>query len=326
MRLRASPEDFRVDELPLYEPSGEGGHTFVLVEKRLRNTDEVARLLARAAGVAPREVGQAGRKDRVAVTRQWFSVPGWAPEAARAFEAEGVRVLAAEAHPHKLRTGQLAGNRFELVVRELSADERQRAEAALARVAREGVANRFGPQRFGRGGANADLGRALLAGEPPGRDRRAARFALSALQAEVFNAWLDRRALPLDQLEAGEVAWVAASGGAFVVEDAEAESRRARAGELHPAGPLPGTRLLEARGAPGERERALFAELGMPLPVRPPRGLRLRGARRPARLMPGELRASPVGEDGLRLHFTLPAGSYATVLVDALLSEDAGAA
>ena len=74
--LRSQPEDFRVDEIPLYAPSGEGGHTFVRVEKRLRTTEEVARELARAAGVRAAEIGYAGRKDRVAVTTQWFSVPG----------------------------------------------------------------------------------------------------------------------------------------------------------------------------------------------------------------------------------------------------------
>ena len=80
------PEDFIVEEIPLYEPSGEGGHTFLWVEKRLRNTDEVAKLLARAAGVSERDVGYAGRKDRHAVTRQSFSVPGFDPEAALAVQ------------------------------------------------------------------------------------------------------------------------------------------------------------------------------------------------------------------------------------------------
>ena len=81
-RLKASPEDFVVDEVPLFEPSGEGGHTYVHVEKRLRTTEQVARWLARAAGVSPRDVGYAGQKDRVAVARQWFSVPGLSQDVA----------------------------------------------------------------------------------------------------------------------------------------------------------------------------------------------------------------------------------------------------
>ena len=82
----ASPEDFRVDEIPLYPVASHGDHTFVRVEKRLRTTDEVARDLARAAGVSPRDVGYAGRKDRRAVTTQWLSVPGIEPDRARALE------------------------------------------------------------------------------------------------------------------------------------------------------------------------------------------------------------------------------------------------
>jgi tRNA pseudouridine13 synthase len=77
-----TPEDFVVDEIPLYPPSGEGEHTFVRVEKRLRNTEGVRRELARLAGVRPAEVGYAGRKDRVAIARQWFSVPRLDPERA----------------------------------------------------------------------------------------------------------------------------------------------------------------------------------------------------------------------------------------------------
>ena len=103
-RLRATPEDFLVDEVAAFAPSGEGSHTFVRIEKRLRTTTEVARDLARAAGVAARDVGFAGRKDRMAVTRQWFSLPGVDPERALSFDLPGVRVLEAARHPHKLRT------------------------------------------------------------------------------------------------------------------------------------------------------------------------------------------------------------------------------
>ncbi len=82
-RLRSVPEDFRVEEIPLYCPTGEGDHTFVCVEKRLRTTEDVARALARIAGARARDVGYAGRKDRDAVATQWFSVPGLDPVGAR---------------------------------------------------------------------------------------------------------------------------------------------------------------------------------------------------------------------------------------------------
>ena len=139
-RLRSEPEDFLVDELPLYAPSGEGGHTFLRIQKRLRTSEELARDLARAAGVRPADVGYAGRKDRVAVTTQWYSVPGLAPEAALALSLPGASVLEAVRHPHKLRTGQLAGNRFEIVARELDAETLREVPARVERLQRRSSA------------------------------------------------------------------------------------------------------------------------------------------------------------------------------------------
>jgi len=324
MRIAASPEDFVVDEEPLYPATGEGAHTFVRIEKRLRNTEEVARALARLAGVRPGDVGYAGRKDRVAVARQWLSVPDLDPERARSFEGEGFRVLEAVRHPHKLRTGQLRANHFELVVRELTPRQVEQAAAGLAALVARGLPNRFGAQRFGRDGKNPEAARALLERGEAGRDRRAARFLLSALQAEVWNACLDARALPLDAVEAGEVAYLHASGASFVVEDEARESARAAAFEISAAGPIFGTHLLAAAGAPGLRERVVFAAHGIPETLRLPPGLRLRGARRPIRVRPEAARCESAGPDAVRLVFTLPPGSYATVLAAALFAAPEG--
>jgi tRNA pseudouridine13 synthase len=280
----------------------------------------VARWLARAAGVPPRDVGYAGRKDKVAVTTQWMSVPGLAPESALALEADGVRVLRAVRHPHKLRTGHLAGNRFALVVRGVDDAAFGAAAAALAERVRVGLANRFGEQRFGRDRDNAAAGLALLQGGGRAPDRRAARFLVSALQSAVFNEALRLRALPLDALEAGDVAVVHASGGLFLVEDAAHEQPRAEAFAVSATGPIFGTRALEPTGAPRERERAALAACGVDpdAPLRPPPGLRLRGGRRPIRVRPTEASLERAGADAALLRCVLPAGSYVTVLVDAL--------
>ncbi|MDJ0787665.1 MAG: tRNA pseudouridine(13) synthase TruD [Myxococcota bacterium] len=324
MRLGTTPEDFVVEEVPLYAPSGSGEHTFVWIEKRGLTTEQAARSLARAAGVRPRDVGYAGRKDKRAVTRQWLSVPGLSPADALALHDERLRVLRAIPHGHKLRTGQLRANRFELVVRELSPDQVERAPERLERLARKGMPNRFGPQRFGSGEGEA-LARRLLAGEAVKGDRRTARLWLSALQARVFNHVLDQRPLPLDRLESGDVAWIHASGASFRVEDPEAESARARAFEISPSGPLFGTRLLLPTGAPGEREARALREHGIPAPdeLRPPRGIRLRGARRPLRVRPEEASCEEHSEGALRLRFVLPPGSYATALAADLFDSPA---
>ncbi len=322
--LRNAPEDFRVDELPLYDAAGEGGHTFVRVEKRERTTEQVARDLARAAGVAARDVGYAGRKDRIAVATQWFSVPGLECAAALRLALPGARVLEAAAHPHKLRTGHLRGNRFRILVRGVEAAACDEAERRLERLVRRGMPNRFGAQRFGRDGDNADLGARVLRGETAPRDRRAARFAVSALQAEVFNTLLAERVAALDRIELGDVAVVHRSGGLFVVEDALREAPRAEAFEISATGPIFGTRVRQPSGAVAARERAALEARGIDLEnLRPPRGIRLRGARRALRVQPAAVGVERVSE-GLRLDFTLPPGSYATVLVAELIDDPDG--
>jgi tRNA pseudouridine13 synthase len=321
-RIRTELDDFQVDEIPLYTPSGEGGHTFVRIEKRERNTEEVARDLARAAGVPAREVGYAGRKDRRAVTRQWLSVPGLDPEQALSLSLPGVQVLEAARHPHKLRTGQLRGNRFVLVVREVDVETAARAATRLDELRRVGMPNRFGSQRFGRDADNAERGRDVLAGRLRPRDRRAARFLLSALQSAVFNEVLARRPLGLDTVEAGEVAQVLASGGLFLVEDEAREARRAAGFEISATGPIfgHGGRDPVPAGAAAEREHAARLALGVTdeLLGQAPAGIRLRGARRALRV-PVPDAALTVAGSVLRVSCSLAAGSYATVLLEELV-------
>ncbi|MCA9602605.1 MAG: tRNA pseudouridine(13) synthase TruD, partial [Myxococcales bacterium] len=192
-RIRAIPEDFRVEEVPAYTPSGEGEHVFVEFEKRDLSTAEALRRLGRALGVSPRDASVAGLKDRHAITTQWASFFGTTPEAAREARVDGLRVLRAERHGNKLRTGHLRANRFELRIRDAAAHV-EAVQSVLARVERDGVPNYFGEQRFGRGGKSLDMARAwLLDGGPAPRDKRDRKFMVSVLQARVFNRVLAER-------------------------------------------------------------------------------------------------------------------------------------
>jgi tRNA pseudouridine13 synthase len=130
---------------------------------------------------------------------------------------------------------------------------------------------------------------------------------------------LAARGCDLAELEAGDVAVVHESGGLFRVEDAAREAPRAQAFEISATGPIFGTRVLEPAGAPAEREREALAAHGVPAPLRPPRGIALRGARRALRVRPAQARLARRGSD-LALDFALPAGSYATVLLEELFA------
>jgi tRNA pseudouridine13 synthase len=162
--IKERPEDFRVTELPLYEPSGEGTHVYLLVEKTGLGSLEAAEKIARALGKARHVVGIAGLKDAQAVTRQWMSLERVDPEKAAALKIEGIRIVAVSRHRNKLKIGHLAGNRFEIRIRGCRPGARAAAERVLGVLQARGVPNWFDYQRFGRRGDNHVLGRALVLG------------------------------------------------------------------------------------------------------------------------------------------------------------------
>jgi tRNA pseudouridine13 synthase len=156
-------------------------------------------------------------------------------------------------------------------------------------------------------------------------DRREARFLVSALQAAVFNEVLRTRPLRLDEVEAGDLARRTDSGGLFRVEDVAAENERARRFEISATGPIFGTRMERPDGAVATREREAMAAFGLtaavgldPDDLPAPKGVRMRGARRPLRVPVHGLSLEREG-DTLHLRFELPAGSFATVLLEELL-------
>ena len=163
--IKETPEDFLVAEIPLYLPCGEGEHTFAEIEKRGITTLEALRRLAKALGIAERDMGYAGMKDARGVTRQTFSIPRVAPDRVLGLEVQGIRVLSASLHRNKLKLGHLRGNRFRLRVRGVTADAVPKASAVLSVLAKRGVPNYFGEQRYGTQGNSHLIGAALLRGD-----------------------------------------------------------------------------------------------------------------------------------------------------------------
>ena len=166
---KSRPEDFVVEEVPLYTPCGRGEHTYFGVEKIDLSTPEAIERLRRALDVPAKEIGYAGLKDRKGVTRQTFSIAGVSPEKILGLSLPQIRVAWATLHGNKLRVGHLKGNRFEIVVRGVLPDSGSRIQAILDEIGRSGLPNYFGPQRFGNRGDAHFIGRDLLR-----RDDRAA--------------------------------------------------------------------------------------------------------------------------------------------------------
>ncbi|MCC6214377.1 MAG: tRNA pseudouridine(13) synthase TruD [Polyangiaceae bacterium] len=330
-RIGGAPEDFRVDELPLYAASGAGEHLYVRVEKRALTTPALIGAVARAAGVRERDVGYAGLKDKHAVTSQWLSLAGRIPDPGTWSLPPGVRILETTRHGNKLRTGHLAGNRFRIRLVDVPRDGAGHAGALLAALAATGLPNAFGAQRFGHDGTNLvralDWIRAAAPGaRPPARFL--GRLLASSLQAEWFNRYLVRRiARGVSRLVAGEIVRLAGTGSYFRVDDAEAEQARLAAGDLVLTGPLPGPRRRPAPGGDAAAlEGEIQRELGLDADALARLGDEAPGAWRDLLVRPEAIEcigpADAATEGTLEIAFSLPAGSYATVLIRELTRVD----
>jgi tRNA pseudouridine13 synthase len=316
-RIKAVPEDFEVEEIPAYEPGGQGEHLFLWVEKRDLGAEYFARRVAKRLAIAPGEVGTAGLKDRRAVTRQWVSVPAAAEPRLADLDGDGITLLRVSRHTNKLRPGHLRGNRFRVLIRDVAADAGERAAPILDRIRRDGLPNFYGPQRFGRDGETARLGMELLRRERSHvRSPFLRKLALSAAQSLLFNDYLAHRLTDglLRTVLAGDVMAKWPAGGMFVARDVAAEQARFDARETVHAGPIVGRKTFAAEGVAAEREAAVLRDAGLGADAFAGFGKLLQGTRRHNLVYVDDL-AAAAEPDGLRLTFTLPAGSYATVLL-----------
>jgi tRNA pseudouridine13 synthase len=392
--IKQRPEDFFVQELPLYEPTGEGEHVYAEIQKVGITTFEAVNRISRALNVSPRGIGYAGMKDAQAVTIQTFSILGTTPEAVMALKIPGITVRWAIRHGNKLRLGHLKGNRFAVRLRHVNPTDVVKLAPVLKTIEQRGLPNYFGEQRFGRRGDNHLLGAAIirmdakglldqLLGKPmpavddpqttgarkaferndpklamklwprksgmerrilaryikTGKpvpavraiDERLRRLWVSAVQSWMFNQVLARRmeAGNFDQLLPGDLAFKHENGACFLVEDAATEQSRAVSFEVSPTGPLVGYRMSLPTGQPLAIEEAVMAETGLhPEDFKKENGEKVKGARRPLRVKPEDIDMSGgVDEHGpqITVAFTLPAGSFATVLLRELTKDRVGA-
>jgi tRNA pseudouridine13 synthase len=326
--LRATPEDFEVEEILGFAASGEGPHALLRVRKRGANTEWVARELARTAGVKPFEVGFAGLKDRNAVTTQHFTVPrGKKPaEEFTGLAGEGYEVVSSAAHQRKLPRGALEGNRFAITVRGLACDETRLSER-VRRIATGGCPNYFGEQRFGREAGNLEqvlrTARELAEGGRSDRRRRGrddSGFMLSAARSVIFNALLAMRVTRAswNRLSPGDVANLDGRGSVFAVDAVDPTlEERCAALDLHPTAPLAGLGESLAKGAVLALEDAVAAQFPEALAVIHAEGMK--PERRALRIRVRDLEHEYSG-DTLRLRFSLSAGSFATTVLREIIA------
>lgn len=327
-QIRTVPEDFQVEERPLYLPCGEGEHLYVTITKRGLSTPDLVRRLSSSLGIKAQAVGVAGLKDARAVTTQMVSLQGIQPEHLSRLRIDDtvlyLQILGR--HRNRLRTGHHSGNRFRVVIRKVAGHSVETVPAVLHQLHSNGVPNYFGPQRQGKAGENYRIG-AMLLHDARRREKmsRATRiWYLNSYQSFLFNRILARRISRLDKIFAGDWAMKSDNGACFLVEDADKEQARADRFEISPTGILFGSRVSWAQGEPGQIEEAVVAEAGATKEslVAAAKACGFRGERRALRVPLAEPDWSLNGDD-LTLSFGLPPGAYATSVLRELMKADA---
>ena len=320
--IRARPEDFFVEEVPLYEPSGHGSHLYVNITKRNQTTREVQKQLAGLFKLRPRNIGTAGLKDKHAVTTQTFSVlfegndVGSGEAVERIEDRLGVRVNWAKFHGNKIRAGHLIGNRFVIMVSGLRmpiGKAVERAKRIAEVIHRKGMPNYYGQQRMGRNGGNVREGWDILQGRRRPRDRWLGKLMVAAYQSYLCNRYLAervRRGLFGKSL-LGDIAKKHETGGIFWVNDPEAEQLRFDAQEISFTAPIFGFKMSWPLGVPGAIEEEILVESGVSMETF--RRAKLTGTRRFGRLVP-RIEVEEMSR-GVRLSFMLHKGGYATSLL-----------
>lgn len=322
-QLKAQPEHFRVTEVLDIELSGQGEHLWLLIEKRDLNTEDVARQLARAAGIKLKDVSYAGIKDKRAITSQWFSLqlPGRVdPDFTPLWDGQ-LRCLASGRHSRKLQRGAHRANRFVIRLTDLQAghgllDER------LQRIAEQGVPNYFGPQRFGRDGGNVQQARqwAERGALPPARGTRSR--LLSTARSLLFNRVLAQRVADgsWNRMLAGDCLAFSDSRSHFAAERLAGDDKRFDELDLHVTGPLWGRGDAPTRGAVLQLEQQLA--VAEPQLCQWLENAGLEQQRRILRLPIGGLTWHYPAVDSLEIEFTLPTGCFATAVLHELLLLD----
>lgn len=313
--FRTFPDDFYVIEQLGFEPDGQGEHVFVRIRKTGENTDWVAQQLALFTKTHPRDIGYAGKKDRHAVTEQWFSVKvpiketvDWA-----GFESESIQVLQQCRHSRKLKTGVHQGNRFKICLRQVTEgdDLQQRFDQLLE----SGLPNYFGEQRFGHDFGNLYKGHRLVLGELRERNRQKRGLYISALRSMLFNRVVSARIQQglWNRLALGDVLMLNASQSCFNYldqSDANDLLARLKSCDVHLTAPLWG------RGGLMSKEDARTFEQTVLTPwtslCEGLESLGLNQERRAARVVLQNASLDKVSTSEWMLQFDLPAGAFAT--------------
>ncbi len=314
-RFQQSTEDFLVDEIPNREFAGRGKYLIVHVQKREMTTWDMVAAFARYLNVEANEIGYAGLKDKHATTTQYLSFDARYTASLKKFRHKNIKLLEMIKDTKSIRMGDLAGNRFGINLYNVDNIKAGRIEKTAHKIQKEGLANYFGYQRFGKEQDALSQAKEMLAGERFVKDSKVKNFLVSVYQSHLFNEWLNKR-IKLSQngkfkLFAGDV-FMTMTKDEKLFTPKELPLQDFLAHKVTPTGLLPGRGAFRARGDAREIEKEFDDEY-----------LPYKGYRRAAIVWPKEFSLKLYAkEKRAHLRFVLPKGAYATSFIEALKGEE----
>jgi tRNA pseudouridine13 synthase len=202
MKLKYQPEDFRVEELPTVSPAQSGRYRYYRLTKRNLGTIEAVEKICRSWNLPGRRVSYAGLKDRHALTIQLLSIVDGPPKSIRDrnFELDPIGKL-----PHPYGPRYFRGNRFQLVLRDLTPRSLTRTITEIEDLPQTGLPNYFDEQRFGSVGRSGQfIAHAWLLGDheqalklalaEPNRSDRSGMKSQKAVLREFWGNWPEAKA------------------------------------------------------------------------------------------------------------------------------------
>ncbi len=311
-----TPTDFIVDEIASTEFKGKGNYLILHVQKIELTTWDMVAIFAEYLSIPAQKIGYAGLKDKHATTKQYISVDASYEKMLKKFYHKQIKILSTTRHSHSIRMGDLAGNRFSINLHFVDNIDAGKIEKVARKIAKNGLPNYFGYQRFGRDNDSINQAKEMIQGDLFIDDAKVKKFLISIYQSTYFNDWLRERVNL--SLESGESKFKLLDGDVYLSKEAklstpkimpikEYESKR-----LVPTGLLCGRDVFRARDDAREIEKNYDDEF-----------LQDKGYRREALIYPKDIFCNYIKKQTLlNISFSLPKGSYATVFLEAIAGKN----
>ncbi|MBL0708881.1 MAG: tRNA pseudouridine(13) synthase TruD [Sulfurimonas sp.] len=311
-----TPKDFIVDEIFTTKFKGKGNYLILHIQKHELTTWDMVAVFAEYMGVPAQKVGYAGLKDKHATTTQYISVDASYEKMLKKFYHKQIKILSSTRHSHSIRMGDLSGNRFSINLHFVDNIDAGKIEKVARKIAKNGLPNYFGYQRFGRDTDSINQAKEMIQGDLFIEDAKIKKFLVSIYQSTYFNDWLRERVNLT--LQNNETVFKLLDGDVYLSLDAKLSTpkimptREYESKKLVPTGLLCGRDVFRSRDEARKIESKYDDEY-----------LQDKGYRREALIYPKDITCKYVKKQTLlNISFSLPKGSYATVFLEAIAGKN----